>query len=816
MQWCTSALRLAGNQVTLDDLPVLDYPTRSKSQPLIVLTPEATLWNRILAERYLGFFKQWTLTFVQSIVTFGSPYCVMRLLKSLEDDRGRTDDAWIWLIGIGVSSMCQTIIRYHLIWIQWSEMAIPIRAQLIMAIFQKALRMKDCKDQKSANSKAGRDKPEAINLISSDIISFSKFTAVNHVIPSSFIRFSFAVLFLVKLLGWQSTLVGMIVTVVCVPVHTIVIKQRLAAQKNLTAARDKKTKAVTEALHALRQIKFSAMETQWEERIDTFRQEEIKNLRWSITTSNIRSVWSVAAPFIVAAASICTYAYLERSISPSIIFPMIEVLPHLQGTLGALPLTFQDYFGARLNTSRMEGFLRRQEQKRTLRPSPSGIVSFQDASIAWPSDEVEDEVSQEKQVTLSHRFSLHGLNVEFPAGELSLVCGKTGSGKSLLLAAIIGEVDILDGRVYAPSMAEGHPVAFVSQTPWLKNATVQDNILFGHPYDEERYEKVLKACALQPDLAALPKGDKTKIGLRGVKLSGGQRSRVVFGRALYSSARLLVLDDIFSALDSHVSKEIFNAFTGELGKGRTRILVTHQMSLCLPEAKYIVHIRDNTVGYAGNTDSIREGEGIITPEVYIGPKSSTEDKSNGDTHDEIPKIRPAAKITKTLNARTDLKVYKSYFTAAGGLGFTLIYLLGLATRQLLSALTTLLLGRINSTRPEEVINQPEKTLSLIANVGNGLQQYLYLYLLSSLLAITLEYLFNLFTFSGSLRASKTLFREMTFRVIRMPLIWLDTTPIGEMLKRFTVDSRLVDDSALSIMSEFADCVVEMIIIASIG
>ena len=94
-----------------------------------------------------------------------------------------------------------------------------------MAIFQKALRMKDSKDQKKrTSSKAVRDKPEAINLISSDMLSFSKFTAVNHVIPLSFVRFFFAVLFLVKLLGWQSTLVGMIVTVLCVPVYTIVIK----------------------------------------------------------------------------------------------------------------------------------------------------------------------------------------------------------------------------------------------------------------------------------------------------------------------------------------------------------------------------------------------------------------------------------------------------------------------------------------------------------------------------------------------------------------------------------------------------------------
>ncbi len=224
--WCATALVLAGKPVSVNDLPVLDYVTRSRSQPLLVISsPGTTLWARIFAERYLGFVKQWTLMLVRSIMTFGSPYCVMRLLKSLEDSHGRPNNAWIWLVGIGVSSVAHTIISHHLIWIQWSEMGIPIRAQLIMAIFQKALRKKDSKDQQKPDSTKTLDKPGALNLISSDTFSFSKFTAVNYIIPASFVKFLLAALFLLKLLGWQSTLVGMMATVLCVPLHTFVIKQ---------------------------------------------------------------------------------------------------------------------------------------------------------------------------------------------------------------------------------------------------------------------------------------------------------------------------------------------------------------------------------------------------------------------------------------------------------------------------------------------------------------------------------------------------------------------------------------------------------------
>ena len=805
MQWCTNALHLAGKAVPLDELPALDYSTRSKSQPPIVISsPKGKLWDHVLAERYLGFVKQWTLMFVRSIVTFGSLYCVMKLLKSLEDHNNRTYDAWIWLVGIGISSTCQTLINYHLIWIQWSEMGIPIRAQLIMAIFQKALRIKDSKDAKGASNK-----PEAINLISSDTLSFSKFTAVNYILPASFIRFFFAALFLKRLLGWQSTLVGMVVTVVCVPLHSIIMKQQRVAEKDLTAARDKKTRTITEALHTLRQIKFSALETQWEGHIDTLRREELELLHRRFIAGNKKSVWAVASPLIVAAASICAYAFLGNDISPSIMFPMIEVLPHLQGALGFLPVVLQDYFGARLNTNRMDEYLKRPERVNILDPSRMGGVFFHNAAIAWPSDEVKGDISQEKQASSSHQFSLHGINLEFPVGELSVIYGKTGCGKSLLLSAIIGEVDILSGRANAPSMANGNPVAFISQTPWLQSATVQDNILFGNVYNKERYEKVLHGCALQPDLAALPKGDKTQIGLRGVKLSGGQRARVSFARALYSNAQLLVLDDIFSALDSHVCKEIFNALTGDLGKGRTRILATHHVALCLPKTKYIVHIENNTIRYAGNIDSIEAVVDIIQPEVETGPQQAAEEKPKPHSRAKTPKTRPVSKKISG-NARIDFRVYKGYFAAAGGLWFTLIYLLGLLTKQFLTALTTWFLGRINATRREVAIGAP------VSNMGRALQQYLYLYLLSSFLAVNSEYFFNLHTSWGSLRASKTLFKHMTSRVLRMPLFWLDTTPMGEILKRFSVDARMVDDSTFDAMSEFADCFVQMMIIVGVG
>ncbi|KAJ5928883.1 hypothetical protein N7466_007839 [Penicillium verhagenii] len=786
MQWCIGAVHIAGN-AGLGELPVLNSGTRSKTQPMIALS-NTSLWDRIIAERFLGFAKQWTMMLIRSVVTFGSPYCVMRLLTFLEENNGPANSAWLWLIGIAVFSTAEALLHHQLAWIQWSEMGIPIRAQLIMAIFSKVLRAKDSKDT--------GDKPEAINLISSDTMSFTKFTAVNYILPFSCIKFLFAVLFLLRLLGWQSTVVAVLATIATVPIQSRILKQERAAKKRLTVARDKKTKAINEALQSLRQIKFSALETQWEERIEVCRQAELIEMRKSFIAINIRSVWKVASPFTVAAASICSYAYTQSEVSPSIIFTIIELLPHIQGALGTVPLVVQDYLAARSNSRRMETFLKAPEMENILDESPTGCVAFQNAQIAWPSDQKQKH--QEKQSSLPERFELHSLDVEFPRGELSVIHGETGSGKSLVLAAILGEVDLLSGRIEVPSLEQS--VGFVSQTPWLQNATIKDNILFGSELDETRYRKVLRACALETDLAALPKGDKTYIGLRGVKLSGGQRARVSLGRALYSSAQLLVLDDIFSALDSHVSKDIFRALTGELSNRRTRILATHHISLCLPRAKLVVEIKNNTMSSSLNLNMIDPKLDNLEPEF--------DTSSIPPTKEEVSKPASVKLKTETPKPESEWESYKSYFSAAGGLQFAAIYILGLLGKQIVTALTTWTLGRINSKRGSSDLSN--------ADTGKHLWYYLYMYLLGCLSAVVLEFLSNMHIFSGSLRASETLFRAMTVNVIRMPLIWFDNTPLGGILKRFSVDIRLVDDFLLHTMSEFANCLVKLVIVGYIG
>ena len=311
----------------------------------------------------------------------------------------------------------------------------------------------------------------------------------------------------------------------------------------------------------------------------------------------------IAAPAMLAAIVLSAVSLFEGVLLPSVAFTALAIFQRLEASLSLVPTLVTDFINARISLARIEHFLTSPE--RLDATVDADTVILEKASVAWPSDQESGE-----------QFTLQNLNLRFPRQELSIISGPTGSGKSLLLATAVGEADIVDGTVRRPkntpendmldfeNLGNGWVIpkatAFVAQVPWIENATLRDNVLFGLPFLVSRYTSVIEACALDQDVATFEDGDLTEIGSHGLKLSGGQRSRLSLARALYSRAELLVLDDVFSAVDANVGRHLLNhALTGRLVEGRTRILATHHIQLCLPKARYTVVLSNGTVDYAG-------------------------------------------------------------------------------------------------------------------------------------------------------------------------------------------------------------------------
>ena len=509
----------------------------------------------------------------------------------------------------------------------------------------------------------------------------------------------------------------------------------------------------------------------------------------------------------------------------------------------------EDAVEAWVSMKRIEEYLDASEKERYITPGPE--IMFRDASIAWPSDGGDLE-----------RFTLRDLNLRFPNKKLSVISGRTGSGKSLLLASIIGEADKLAGRIevpIAPPLNERYDskanksdwiidsaIAFVAQICFIENATIKENILFGLPYDAGRYRKVVAACALTKDLEMLTDGDNTDIGANGINLSGGQKWRLSFARALYSRAGILILDDIFSAVDAHVGRHLYEeALMGELGDKRTRILVTHHIQLCLSGTSYAVVLSDGSVEHAGLVDE-HQREGVLTQllhQEHDAQTDSQEDRRESEevaTHDKnvemLVKVltRESETASTYNNAVSDAKaeaqpvkfteeearesgavkasIYKEYLGTSGGLRFWAPILLLYASYQ------ALLLGRAwwvslwaRSYKPEALLfvqggayhifnSKAGEASTSQHQKSDALTFYLTIYVAISIAVCLMGTLKYFFVYLGSIRASRILFEKLTYTILRAPLRWLDTVPVGRILNRFTadfvaVDSKLANDLA---------------------
>lgn len=202
---------------------------------------------------------------------------------------------------------------------------------------------------------------------------------------------------------------------------------------------------------------------------------------------------------------------------------------------------------------------------------------------------------------------LKNINVSVDKRKCVAVVGAVGSGKSSLISAFLGEMDKVSGRVNTVGK-----IAYVPQQAWIQNATLQENILFGKPMNRNRYEKVLKACALQTDIEILPGGDQVEIGEKGINLSGGQKQRVSLARAVYNDSDVYFLDDPLSAVDSHVGKHIFEEVIGPKGMlaSKTRILVTHGITY-LPECDNIFVLKDGEVSEEGTYRELLDKKGAF-------------------------------------------------------------------------------------------------------------------------------------------------------------------------------------------------------------
>ncbi len=596
-----------------------------------------------------------------------------------------------------------------------------------------------------------------INLMSVDSFKVSEVTAYLHYLfASAPAQLIVSVYLLYRVMG-LSALPGFVVMALLLPINIGFAKAFASSQKAIMTATDKRIHATNEVLQSIRIVKYFAWELRFGNIIDEKRRAELRALRkryviWACAVA----VWNTV-PILITFCCFLSFTMVEgKPLYPSVAFTAISLFMLLRYPLDQLGDMIAHVQESQVSIDRIEEFLSEEETGKFEQlgldnideTTGERVIGFRnDASFIWGGKNVVAEDG-------SMAFRLLDLNVDFQIGKLNVITGPTGSGKTSLLMALLGEMTMISGRVYLPGGRSREDIrpdpetglaetcAYVAQQAWLVNGTIKENIMFSSPYDEQRYHDVIVACALERDInETLDNGDETLVGEKGITLSGGQKQRISLARALYSNSRHILLDDCLSAVDSHTALWIFNnCIRGPLMRSRTCILVTHNISLCVPHSDFVVIMNNGRITAQGPSQEVIES-GKLGDEVQQKvassasvsripsrvPSSVGEEAANGDTSTLIDnggaadpslpgdngKAANKLKTGKKQNALEETKatgavkwpVMKLYLTAMGPWWFWVIATVVFSSQQLSLVASNLWIKEWSNQYADEAVDQ---------------------------------------------------------------------------------------------------------------
>ncbi|XP_035257042.1 canalicular multispecific organic anion transporter 1 [Anguilla anguilla] len=698
-----------------------------------------------------------------------------------------------------------------------------VRTALMAAVYKKALVVSNDARKESTVG-------ETVNLMSADAQRFNDVTNFIHLVWSCPLQIALSILFLWMELG-PATLAGLAVMVLMAPINGLLATKSRGFQMENMKYKDKRMKIMNEILNGIKTLKLYAWEPPYEAQVQGIREDELGVMKKFAYLSSVSTFIFSCAPALVSLATFAVFVSVnsENVLDAEKAFTSISLFNILRFPLAMLPMLIAGMVQTSVSKKRLEKFLGGDDlDPKTVSHDSSfnTAVSVCNGTFAWERDA--DPV-------------LKDVSLDIKPGRLVAVVGAVGAGKSSLISAILGELHSLKGYINIKGS-----VAYVPQQAWIQNATLRDNILFGSALEDIRFQKVLDACALGPDLELLPGGDQTEIGEKGINLSGGQKQRVSLARAVYSSADIFLLDDPLSAVDSHVGKHLFTKVVGPNGllKDKTRILVTHGVSF-LPQVDEIVVLVDGQVSESGSYSELKASGGAFSEflrtyateennQAHTQPGSDVTSASDleevntvPDTQEQQPDCSPDDVVSVTLKRENSLRhsqyngrlrkhssvkklkdlppankgqqliekeametgqvkfsMYLQYLRAMGWWYCTMVFVVYFLQN---IAFIGQNLWLSDWTRDSVVYyNQTYSASVRDMRVGVfgalGVSQGILVFIGTLLMA------------NGAISASRVLHSRLLSNVLRAPMVFFDTTPLGRVVNRFAKDMFTVDES----------------------
>ncbi|CAG9314353.1 unnamed protein product [Blepharisma stoltei] len=738
------------SKVSIDDCYELPEDESTENEKLTFYLSRHKLFKALFLANLKVVISAVLLGNVIALLDFSSPFFMKLLMAYLNT----SDKPLSW--GIYLAIIFSTITMLNPILTgkyEWIKLQIErrVRTSLSNIVY--------CKILKATSIPSGL----GVNIIQVDVKK----------IDQSFRNFSnliscpiqgFFSIFLIYMQVGDAVYAAIGVLTVCFTMNYFINKKVRKCSEQLMKIRDQRIDASSQMLTNIKMVKAYVWENFFKNNVDNIRKKELKELRFIMILSSVWIFFFWAIPSITVASVFLYYTLvMNMPLTSEKAFVSLATVTILQESLQDLPWLAAQLMGCLVSIKRIQGFLDIPD----LESLPSSeCIEIKNCTFAY----------KDKAV-------LHDINLNIKNGEFLAVIGPVGCGKSSLLASIMGELNILKGNICVTSEIAYAP----SLDSWIQNDTLRNNILFGKPYVEKWYLKVIEACCLIQDINSLLNKDFTEIGERGINLSGGQKARICLARAVYADKDVYLLDDPLSSVDTFVAEHIMNKCFLKLLAKKTRVLVTHRLNI-LNKVDKIIVLENGKISKESSPEAFKISENlIVSQEPQIEEISSSQPKLIQDEEKETGKV--------------DWKVIMDYFKFSGGFAALTLSLLMMLLYTIAKMSGDIILKQW-SDNPDDIRFYLPIYLSL--RVGGNIFIFFRAFFILAVLGIN---------------ASRYIHTKLIEVFVRAPVnLFYDVTPIGRLLNRLSKDLNAIDEmvsKSLSSITNKAFQISSMVIMAAI-
>ncbi|KAF7949291.1 hypothetical protein EAE96_008456 [Botrytis aclada] len=802
-----------------------DYEIEHKKSP--------SLWIAIFRSFSGPYFRGALFKTVSDSLAFIQPQLLKLLIKWVESRT--TDEPQPVIRGAAIAlgmfsvSVGQTM-ALHQYFQRAFETGMRIKTALTAAIYGKSLKL-------SNEGRASKSTGDIVNYMAVDTQRLQDLTQYGQQLWSAPYQIILCMVSLYQLVG-LSMLAGVAAMVLMIPINGLIARLMKKLQQEQMKNKDSRTRLIAEIINNMKSIKLYAWSSAFMSKLNFVRNDqELKTLRKIGAAQSVANFTWSTTPFLVSCSTFAVFVLTTNTpLTTDIVFPTLTLLNLLTFPLAILPMVITSIIEASVAVKRLTSFFTAEELqpdavilKGPIEEDGEESLTIRDATFSW-------DRNSDRNVLQDIHFSAH-------KGELTCIVGRVGAGKSSFLQALLGDLWKVKGQVIVHGKT-----AYVAQQPWVMNASVKENILFGHRFDPTFYDKTVKACALTEDFAQLPDGDETEVGERGISLSGGQKARLTLARAVYARADVYLLDDCLSAVDQHVGRHLIDNVFGSTGllSGKTRVLATNSIPV-LKEASLICLLRDTKIIERGTYDQAIARRGEIANLINtsenkdVSTDSETTETSDSSTildfeqpgeeeeKDEaeeaqehltqLQPIRPGGSGVKKRKGSSNTLRRASTATFRGPRGKLRdeedgskskqgkehseqgkvkwdVYAQYAKTSNLAAVLIylTMLVGaqtaQISGSVWLKSWAEHNDKLGVNRDVGKYIGVYFAFGIGSAALVVVQTLILWIFC---SIEASRKLHERMAFAIFRSPMSFFETTPAGRILNRFSSDVYRIDE-----------------------